>query len=179
VIKVPDATPQLGVRGIFLPTTALSEERGPFSSFPAPDDPSVFLGAWEGDLGLDSGIPQSVYTLDSESMEQLGLRALRPGETWELPGGAGSIEFVDFERWASFQIASDPGKEVALIASILAIAGLSLSLFIQRRRVWVKVRPNAATGGTTVEVAGLAKASGDDPQENVDELVKYLIGETT
>lgn len=179
VIKVPDATPQLGVRGIFLPTTALSEERGPFSSFPAPDDPSVFLGAWEGDLGLDSGIPQSVYTLDSESMEQLGLRALRPGETWDLPGGAGSIEFVDFERWASFQIASDPGKEVALIASILAIAGLSLSLFIQRRRVWVKVRPNAATGGTTVEVAGLAKASGDDPKENVDELVKYLIGEAT
>jgi hypothetical protein len=45
--------------------------------------------------------------------------------------------------------------------------------------VWVKVRPNAATGGTTVEVAGLAKASGDDPKENVDELVKYLIGEAT
>lgn len=178
VIKVPDATPQLGFRGIFLPTTALSEERGPFSSFPAPDDPSVFLGAWEGDLGLDSGIPQSIYTLTSDDMEQLGLRALRPGETWALPGGAGSIEFVDFERWASFQIASDPGKEAALIASVLAMIGLSLSLFIQRRRVWVKVRPDPETGGTTVEVAGLAKASGDDPKENVDELVKYLTGET-
>lgn len=178
VIKVPDATPSLGFRGIFLPTTALSEERGPFSSFPAPDDPSVFLGAWEGDLGLDSGIPQSVYTLTSDSMEQLGLRALRPGETWELPGGAGSIEFIDFERWASFQIASDPGKEAALIASVLAMIGLSLSLFIQRRRVWIKVNPDSATGGSTVEVAGLAKASGDDPKENVDELVQYLTGET-
>lgn len=178
VIKVPDASPQLGFRGIFLPTTALSEERGPFSSFPAPDDPSVFLGAWEGDLGLDSGVPQSVYTLTSDSMEQLGLRALRPGETWALPGGSGSIEFIDFERWASFQIASDPGKEVALISAVLAIIGLSLSLFIQRRRVWVKVRPDPITGETRVEVAGLAKASGDDPKENVDELVQYLTGET-
>lgn len=177
VLKVPDSDPQLGFRGIFLPTTALDEERGPFSSFPAPDDPSVFFGAWAGDLGLNSGVPQSVYTLTTDDMEQLGLRALRPGETWDLPENAGSIEFIGFERWASFQIASDPGKEAALIASVLAMIGLSLSLFIQRRRVWVKVQSDGQGGGTIVEVAGLAKASGDDPQENVDHLVKYLTGE--
>lgn len=176
VVKIPDSEPSLGFRGIFLPTSALDAERGPFSSFPAPDDPSVFLGAWAGDLGLDSGVPQSVYSLTTDSMEQLGLQALRPGEVWELPGGAGSIEFIDFERWASFQIASDPGKEAALIAAVLAMIGLSLSLFIQRRRVWVKVRPSDSGSGTTVEVAGLAKASGDDPHENVDELVNVLTG---
>lgn len=178
VIKVPDADPQLGFRGLFLPTTALDDVRGPHSSFPAPDDPSVFLGAWEGDLGLDSGIPQSIYTLTVEEMEQLGLRALRPGESWELPGGAGTVEFTDFERWASFQIAYDPGKEAALVASVLAMIGLSLSLFVQRRRVWVKVAQDPDTGQTRVEVAGLAKASGDDPHENVDELVRYLRGES-
>jgi cytochrome c biogenesis protein len=178
VVKVPDSSPQLGFRGIFLPTSALDEERGPYSSFPAPDDPSVFFGAWAGDLGLDSGVPQSIYTLKIESMDQIGLRALRPGESWELPDGSGSIEFTGFDRWASFQIASDPGKETALIATVLAMTGLIMSLFIQRRRVWVKARIDPATGQTTVEVAGLAKASGDDPQENIDQLVSFVTGES-
>lgn len=183
VIKVPDADPQLGFRGLFLPTSALDDVRGPHSSFPAPDDPSVFLGAWEGDLGLDSGIPQSIYTLTTDNMEQLGLRALRPGESWELPAGEGTVEFTGFERWASFQIAYDPGKEAALIASVLAMIGLTLSLFVKRRRVWVKVAQRSGSDQTKVEqtkveVAGLAKASGDDPHENVDDLVRYLTGET-
>ena len=178
VVKVPDSNPQLGFRGIFLPTSALDEERGPYSSFPAPDDPSVFFGAWAGDLGLDSGVPQSIYTLEIDLMDQIGLRALRPGETWELPDGSGSIEFTGFDRWASFQIASDPGKEAALIATILAMGGLILSLFIQRRRVWVKARFDPGTGRTTVEVAGIAKASGDDPQENIDQLVGFVTGES-
>lgn len=180
VIKVPDAQPQLGFRGLFLPTTAITEELGPHSVFPAPDFPSVFLGAWTGDLGLDNGMPQSVYTLVDDDMTQLGLQSLLPGETWDLPGGEGEITFQGFERWASFQIASDPGKEAALIASILAIAGLSLSLFVQRRRVWVKVHPaNSADGSeqTKVEAAGLAKASGDDPTESVEELMAAALGE--
>lgn len=180
VIKVPDGEPQLGFRGIFLPTSAVDEIRGPHSTFPAPDDPSVFMGAWFGDLGLDSGIPQSIYTLNVDAMEQMGLEALRPGEEWNLPGGKGTIEFTGFERWASFQIASDPGKEAALIGAFLAIAGLGLSLFVQRRRVWVKVSPASASdtdGQTTVQVAGIAKASGDDATESVEEIVAAVMGE--
>ncbi len=62
VVKVPDATPSLGLNGLFLPTAALTEELGPHSTFPGPDYPAVFLSAFSGDLGLDSGSPQSVYT---------------------------------------------------------------------------------------------------------------------
>ena len=40
VIKVPDSTPQLGFQGIFLPTSAIDDIRGPHSVFPEPDDPS-------------------------------------------------------------------------------------------------------------------------------------------
>jgi cytochrome c biogenesis protein len=182
VVKVPDSNPQLGFRGLFLPTSAITEELGPHSVFPAPDDVSVFLGAWEGDLGMDSGVSQSVYTLVVDDMSQLGLESLRVGQTWQLPDGSGSIEMTGFERWASFQIASDPGKELALIASILAIAGLSLSLFIQRRRVWVKVGhvPEQGTlGRVKVEVAGIAKASGHDATEQVDHIVESLKGQAT
>lgn len=158
VVKAPDGTPQLGFRGLFLPTSALDDVRGPHSVFPAPDDPSVFLSGWTGDLGLDAGVPQSVYRLDTAAMSQLGLEALRPGDTWVLPNGAGSITMTGFTRWASFQIARDPGKEAALISSVLAITGLMCSLFMRRRRVWV--RATQGEGGTTVvEVAGLGRTS--------------------
>ena len=175
VIKVPDATPSLGFNGLFLPTAAISEELGPHSTFPAPDYPAVFLGAFQGDLGLDSGIPQSVYTLDTSAMEQLGLESLLPGDVWQLPDGAGSIEFVGYERWASFQIAHDPGKELALLASAVAIAGLMLSLFVRRRRLWVKVVP-AEAGGTLVQVAGLAKTEGADLSDDLTAMCTHLGG---
>jgi cytochrome c biogenesis protein len=165
VVKVPDADPPLGLNGLFLPTAALDKVLGPQSTFPAPDYPAVFLSAFTGDLGLDSGVPQSVYSLDTSRMTQLGLQSLLPGESWTLPDGAGTVEFTGFQRWASFQIAHDPGKELALGAAVVAILGLTLSLFVRRRRIWVKVLPGADEG-TLIQVAGLARTeSADLPQE--------------
>lgn len=172
VIKVPDAQPQLGFRGVFLPTAAFDETLGPFSTFPDADDPSVFLVAWEGDLGLDSGIPQSIYTLNVDEMEQIGLRVLGPGQTWTFPQG--ELEFTGWQRWASFQIAFDPGKEAALAASILAMVGLTISLFTRRRRVWVKARP-LPDGGTLVESAGLSKSEAGDVRDDVTEILSASV----
>ena len=175
VLKSPDATPSIGIEGLFLPTAAVDDVRGPHSTFPEADDPAVFLSAWAGDLGLDSGVPQSIYRLDTEGMTQLGIEALRPGESWELPGGNGTVEFLGYTRWASFQIAHDPGKEAALISSIVALVGLMMSLFIQRRRVWVRAEADA--GGTTVvTVAGLARSDEADLAPDVDSVVEALDG---
>jgi cytochrome c biogenesis protein len=180
VVKVPDATPSLGFNGLFLATAAITEELGPHSTFPAPDYPAVFLAAFTGDLGMDDGRPQSVYTLDTSRMEQIGLESLIPGDVWELPDGAGSIELVGYERWASFQIAHDPGKELALLASIVAMLGLMLSLFVRRRRVWVKVAPAVEPGagppGTLVQVAALAKSESADLGADVSALTEHLGG---
>jgi cytochrome c biogenesis protein len=176
VIKIPDATPQIGIQGLFLPTTALDEVRGPFSTFPEADDPSVFLSAWAGDLGLDTGEPQSIYTLETEGMEQLGLRALIPGQTWELPDGAGTVTLDGYTRWSSFQIAFDPGKEAALAASVIAILGLLASLFVRRRRVWVRVG-TADDGTTLVEVAGLARTEAGELPVEVADLATQLKGQ--
>ena len=173
VIKVPDAEPSLGFNGLFLPTAALTEELGPHSVFPAPDYPAVFLAAFTGDLGMDDGSPQSVYTLDTTDLEQVGLESLLPGDRWDIPGGVGSIEFVGLERWSSFQIAHDPGKELALISSVLAMVGLMLSLFVRRRRMWVRVS-TSPSGGTLVEIASLGKTEGVDLDSDVERLATRL-----
>lgn len=177
VLKAPDATPSLGFEGLFLPTAALDDVRGPHSIFPAPDDPAVFLSAWAGDLGLDEGVPQSVYALDTEGMTQLGLEALRPGESWDLPGGNGTVEFIGLQRWASFQIAHDPGKEPALISAIVALVGLMLSLFIRRRRVWVRATSEGG-GVTVVSTAGLMRSDEGDVSADVDAVTEALAERT-
>jgi cytochrome c biogenesis protein len=173
VLKVPDADPSLAFNGLFLPTAALTEELGPHSTFPGPDYPAVFLSAFTGDLGLDSGAPQSVYTLNLAGLTQLGLESLLPGDTWTLPDGSGSIEFVGFDRWASFQVAHDPGKELALAAAVAAIAGLMLSLFVRRRRIWVKAAARPETG-TLVQVAALGKTEAVDLTDDVSALADHL-----
>lgn len=179
VIKVPDVDPQIGIQGLFLPTAAVDDVRGPHSIFPDADAPALFASLWTGDLGLDSGVPQSIYSLDTEGMDQVGLRALIPGDTWQVPG-VGTVEFVDWQRWASFQIAHDPGKEAALISAIVAMIGLTMSLFIKRRRVWVRVATpptdGPVSGATVISVAALARSEDADLVSDVNDLVAELNG---
>lgn len=173
VIKVPDANPQLGIQALFLPTAAVDDIRGPHSTFPAADDPAAFLSAWTGDLGLDDGKPQSVYTLDTTRMQQLGLESLRPGERWELPDGAGSITLTGWQRWASFQLSSDPGRPIALMSAVLALIGLIGTLLIRRRRVWV-----AITGDpSTIEVAGLSRSESTNLTDDLQAVRAAVLGE--
>lgn len=160
VIKAPDAVPQqLGFEGFFLPTADIGEQ-GPYSAFPDAFNPQLFLTAFTGDLGMDAGSPQSVFTLDKSGMEQAMQRdgqpfsrALRVGETMSLPGGAGSLTFDEVARFANFQIAYDPGKEISLAAGLMLLVGLTTSLAIRRRRVWVRVTQDSGSR-CTVEVAG-------------------------
>ncbi len=173
VIKVPDSVPSLGFNGLFLPTRAFTEQRGGFSVFPEADDPELLLSAFRGDMGMDTGVPQSVYELDTTDMVKVGLASMAPGDTWVLPNDSGSIEFVGIERWASFQIAHDPGKELALLSAAVAMVGLTLSLFVRRRRVWVRVRKDDA-GGTLVQVAALARSEAVDLDSDVAEIVNRL-----
>jgi cytochrome c biogenesis protein len=176
IVKMPDNDPQLAFQAIFTPTTALDATRGPHSTFPAANDPAVFLSAWKGNLGLDNGVPQSVYKLDTTNLTKLGLKGLRPGETWTLPEGLGTVTLTGVKEYGTFDVAHDPGKEFALIAAVLAIAGLSLSLFIPRRRVWVRVT-RSKTGGdaATVEVAGLSRTDEAGLRPAVDELVDAVM----
>ena len=173
VVKAPDTVPQLGIQGFFLPTASGDSSRGPRSMFPAPNNPQVFLSAWSGDLGLDSGIPQSVYHLDTKAMTRIGIEELKLGETWKLPHGQGTVVFTGFKEWASFSITRDPGKGFALVAAFLAIFGLSLSLLVPRRRMWLRITKQP-DGSNLFEVAGLSKTEAPGLLDEVQRLAQQV-----
>jgi cytochrome c biogenesis protein len=172
VVKVPDAQPtQLGFQGFFLPTAARDTVRGLFSLFPAPKNPRLVLNAWTGDLGLDDGVPQSVYRLNTEHMTQVRATldasapattaALAIGETMNLPRGLGSLTFDGYRQWVVLQLADDPGRRLTLLGAALAILGLLGSLFVRPRRLWVRATADGA-GRTVVDVGALARSDGPD-----------------
>jgi cytochrome c biogenesis protein len=180
-VKVPGAQPkQLGFSGLFLPTAVIDKELGPTSVFPDAKKPALALTLFEGEL-FPGGRPQSVYVLDTSKMTQVQtdkgqpLRIwLEPGQTFQLPGGRGSISFDGVERFAGLSIRHDPGKFVTLAAALLALAGLIASLVVRRRRVFVRVSPATAPGRTVVAVGGLAKGDDDGLQEVVAQVRSAL-----
>ncbi|MEO6199917.1 MAG: cytochrome c biogenesis protein ResB [Cryobacterium sp.] len=181
VVKVPEGLKkQLGMIGFFYPTQAEAQSGAYFSSFPDLQYPLLTLNVYAGNLGLDEGVPTSVYSLDTDKMDALATRTttvkpleLKPGETQQLPNGLGSVTFDDANpgakkgdfsgsvlRFASFDIHHDPTQGWVLLFAVLVLLGLLTSLFIPRRRVWVKaIRQD--DGSVRLEYAGLAR--GDDP----------------
>jgi cytochrome c biogenesis protein len=130
------------------------------------------LVAFTGDLGLDGGTPQSVYSLDTTAMKAVDrgrAHVLSPGQTWTLPGGA-SLTYVDTPEWATFQVTQDPSRWVVLVAAVGIVGGLLLSLFVRRRRVWVRAG-EGQDGTTTVEVGGLSRT---DPERFASEFASLV-----
>jgi cytochrome c biogenesis protein len=158
VVKAPEAS--LGFEGVFVPTAIVSASGTLESLFPAPDNPEVSLIGYSGNLGLNTGVSQSVYQLDTTGMTEISSspHLMSPGQTWTLPGGRGSITFVGLKQWVSLAITYDPGQLPALVCGLLAIAGLLLSFFIRRRRVFVRAMPAASGPGSVVTVGGLTRS---------------------
>jgi cytochrome c biogenesis protein len=167
-IKIPDMNPQIGFVSSFLPTADRDPIRGGFSSYPEVLDPRLLISVWKGDLGLNSGVPQSVYRIDTSKMERIGLKALVLNESYDF--GEGSITFTGWNSWVNLQIVNDPGKGYALLGAILAISGLLISLFTRQRRIWIKQ-------GRKTQVAGLAKNGIPGLEDEINKLVKELSGE--
>jgi cytochrome c biogenesis protein len=184
-IKVPDAKPTgLGFQGDLLPTALLVKGYMPQSVFPGAQNPLLILSAYAGDLNMNGGESQSVYSLDVAKMKQLDVRKpgdpaagnaleLTVGQSAALPGGLGTVTFDGVKQWAQFNIAYDPGQSLALVSAALAVLGLLGSLGIRRRRLWVRVTERE-DGGRLVEVAGLARTEGATPTVEVTEAAEAL-----
>ncbi len=166
---------QVGLRGFFYPTKADLDTGAYTSNYPDLENPVLTLDVFVGDLGIDDGVPRSVYSLDTSKMEQLTGRAvdaesieLVPGQTADLPNGMGTITLDDVPRYASFDVMRNPAQTFVLVFALLALGGLVWSLFVARRRMWVKAVPT--DDGLVLQYAALAR--GDDPalERAVEEL---------
>jgi len=145
----------------------------PRSVDPGLANPQLILSSYYGDLGLDSGDPQNVFVLDVEPLTELNAMMSANGaikldgadRTYELPEGKGTIEFLDVKRYVGLDIHYDPGKTGAFVSFLAAFAGLLMSMFIARRRVWVRAAQGVDDEGrpaTVLEYGLLAR--GEDPR---------------
>jgi cytochrome c biogenesis protein len=168
IVKIPDGlSEQLGLVGFFYPSAVVLDSGAFTSVYPEPEQPLLTFNVFSGDLGLDEGVPRNVYSLDTEELTQLtggetGETSLvmNLGETAELPHGLGSVEFTALPRFVSVDIHRDPTQLPVAISALLIMAGLVVSLFVTRRRAWIRVVPGRGSVAV-VEIAVLAR--GDDP----------------
>ncbi|MEU9369748.1 cytochrome c biogenesis protein ResB [Streptomyces avermitilis] len=172
---------QLGFAAFFVPSFAGDGNGTMFSQFPALLNPRLAVSAYHGSLSVDAGIPQNVYQLDTSRLKQFKTakdtilkQRLKPGQTMKLPNGAGSITFEkDVKEWANFQVTQQPGSDWALAGAFGAIFGLAGSLFIQRRRVWVRAT-TGDDGVTVVEMAGLGRSESAKLPEELGDLAALV-----
>jgi cytochrome c biogenesis protein len=167
-LKLPDlgagAEDQLALQGFFAPTGVVRD--GILTSInPQPLAPQVAIVAYQGYLGLDSGLPQSVYSLDASQIErgrltEVGSANLAVGESMTLPDGT-TVTFTGYAQFAALQFSHDPGQVWVLGAAIAVLAGLLGMLLLRRERVFARATGTPADGGTVLGVGVLTRGSGD------------------
>ncbi|WP_068145955.1 cytochrome c biogenesis protein ResB [Rhodococcoides corynebacterioides] len=169
---------QIAIEGLFAPTasfhgTLLS------SSFPAPNDPAVAVDIYKGDTGLDTGNPQSLFSLSQVLVEQGRLVKqdrvnLTPGESTTLADGT-QVRFDGAEQFVNLQVSHDPAQTWVLVTALTMMAGLVVSLVIKRRRIWVRVYPADDPRRTVVELGGLARTDQAGWGDEFDRLADRLL----
>ncbi|EEP72807.1 resB family protein [Micromonospora sp. ATCC 39149] len=193
-----DAGLQVAFEGLYLPT---APQQAPFtrSEFPTERNPAVVLVAYRGNLGMDAGIPGSVYQLDqrqvaSGKLKQIGDRKLAVGEKWTLDDGS-VLEFVGTKPYITISVRYDPGSILLLGSSATLLVGLMGALFGRRRRVWFRVTPagpdratagaadpaggSPTAGSSLVEVGGLPRTDYPGFADEFAQLVAVISGDVT
>lgn len=153
---------QLAIQGLFAPTAEWEGDNNELltSSYPAMRDPAVAIDIYRGDNGLDTGIGQSLFSLDSSLMHSGVLQKiervnLQIGDTVTLDDGT-TVSFDGASEFANYQISRDPTQNWVLVTTVISLISLVGSLMIRRRRIWVRFYPQE-NGTTRVETGGLAR----------------------
>jgi cytochrome c biogenesis protein len=141
----PGNKQQVAFTGLYLPT--VGSDTSDVSAYPAERNPMLFLTPYRGDLGLDAGIPTSVYSLDDHQittgrLKQVGdLIRLTPGASATLDDGT-KVEFLGTRPWITTTVRYDPGESLVLVGAVLLLLGLVVMLLGRRLRVWFRIPPS-------------------------------------
>ncbi|RVW01568.1 cytochrome c biogenesis protein ResB [Rhodococcus spongiicola] len=186
---------QIAIEGLFAPT-AVFDGNLLSSGFPDLIDPAVAIDIYKGDTGLDTGFPQSIFSLNEELINQGRLVKqervnLFPGESATLADGT-EVRFDGAVDFVNLQVSHDPAQQWVLVSSLVMMAGLLVSLVVKRRRVWVRIYPETAPGKgpetasatlaanerrTVVELGGLARTDQAGWGDEFDRLRRRMLGQ--
>jgi cytochrome c biogenesis protein len=167
---------QIAIQGLFAPTEQLHGSLLS-SSFPALNDPAVAVDIYRGDAGLDSGRPQSLFSLDPRLIDQKRLTKvarvnLPAGEETRLDDGT-RVRFDGAMPFINVQVSHDPAQVWVLVSALTMMAGLLVSLIVRRRRVWVRIAAGEA-GTVSVELGGLARTDNSGWGDEFERLTHRL-----
>lgn len=172
-------TKQLAITGILAPTPML--QGGVLTSVaPELNHPMVAVDVLRGDLGLDSGRSQSIFSVDQSliddgRLKRVARQNLAVGQSITLDDGT-KITFDGVGQWVSLQVSHDPTQGYVLGFAIAMLIGLGASLMIKRRRVWIRVSPaDSGEDGTVVQVGGLARTDQAGYGEEFNRIAVELI----
>lgn len=168
---------QIAIQGLFAPTAEL-DGKLLSSSFPAMNAPAVAIDIYRGDTGLDSGRPQSLFSLDPRLIEQKRLTKqarvnLKAGEQTKLDDGT-VIRFDGAVPFINVQVSHDPAQAWVLVFALTMMAGLLVSLVVRRRRLWIRI-VSAGPGTVNVELGGLARTDNSGWGDEFEKLTERLI----
>lgn len=175
---------EIAIQGLLAPTEQLDGTLLS-SRFPALNAPAVAVDIYRGDTGLDTGRPQSLFTLDPRLIEQHRLTRekrvnLRAGQAVRIDQGPAAGTVIRFDGAVPFvnlQVSHDPGQTWVLVFAVTMMAGLLVSLLVRRRRVWVRLTPDAggAPGTVNVELGGLARTDNSGWGDEFERLSQRLL----
>jgi cytochrome c biogenesis protein len=168
---------QIAIQGLFAPTEEL-DGKLLSSSYPALNDPAVAVDVYRGDTGLDTGRPQSLFTLDPSLIEQKRLNRearvnLKAGQSTRLKDGT-VVRFDGAVPFINVQVSHDPAQIWVLVSVISMMTGLVVSLVVRRRRIWVRVK-SASPGTVSVELGGLARTDNSGWGDEFERLAARLV----
>lgn len=171
---------EIAIQGLLAPTEQLDGTLLS-SRFPALNAPAVAVDIYRGDTGLDTGRPQSLFSLDPRLIEQGRLTKekrvnLRAGQEIRLDQGPAAGTVVRFDGAVPFvnlQVSHDPGQTWVLVFAATMMAGLLVSLLVRRRRVWVRLTPGAGT--VNVELGGLARTDNSGWGDEFERLTGQIL----
>ncbi|WP_246039396.1 cytochrome c biogenesis protein ResB [Glycomyces buryatensis] len=169
-----DQDAETGFDAILVPTYDDSTQML-IGSEPELNNPVLALTAYQGNLGLADGQPESVYSINEDqiasgNLDQLNdeVEVIGVGDTMELEDGS-SLSFDAVEQYAVLQVRHDPGGPIVLAGAVILLTALLPTLAVRRRRYWIRWNPDG-----TVETAGLGRNDFDGLDEECDELTALI-----
>jgi cytochrome c biogenesis protein len=147
----------------------------------------VAIDIYRGDTGLDTGRPQSLFSLDPRLIGQGRLTKLdrvnlRAGQNVRLNDGT-VVRFDGATPFVNLQVSHDPGQLWVLVFAMTMMGGLVVSLLIRRRRIWIRVtgapavdEANGPADGTVnIELGGLARTDNSGWGDEFERLTERLL----